>query len=55
MAAEPAVVNRQLAVAGEDVREIETSVQMGRREQVVEMVKTNPERTEQLIKSWLSE
>ena len=55
MAAEPAVVNRQLAVADEDVREIETSVQLGRREQVFEMAKTNPERTEQLIKSWLSE
>jgi flagellar M-ring protein FliF len=55
MAAEPVVVNRQLAVAGEDAREVETSVQMGRRERVIEMAKTNPDRTEQLIKSWMSE
>jgi len=55
MAAEPALVNRQLAVAGEDAREIETSVQLGRRERVIEMAKNNPDRTEQLIKSWMSE
>ena len=55
MAAEPAIAPRQLAVAGDDVREIETNVKLGRRERVFEVAITNPERTEQLIKIWISD
>lgn len=55
MAAEPALERRQLAVAGNDTQEIGATVNMGRRDRVFEMAKTNPERTEQLIKGWIGD
>ena len=55
MASEPVFERKQLAAVGEDVKEIGASVSMGRRERVIEMAKTNPERTEQLIKGWIGD
>jgi len=55
MAAAPAFESRQLAVAGEDAKAIGSPANLGRRERILDMVKTHPERTEQLIKGWIGD
>jgi flagellar M-ring protein FliF len=55
MAAEPMFERQQLATVNEEVPQIGPAENMGRRERVIEMAKSNPERTEQLIKGWIGD
>ena len=55
MAAEPIFERKQLATVGEDVAQIGPAENLGRRERVIEMAKSNPERAEQLIKGWIGD
>jgi flagellar M-ring protein FliF len=55
MASEPVFENQQLQPAGESPQQIPAKDTIGQRERVLEMSKSNPEKTEQLIKSWIGE
>jgi flagellar M-ring protein FliF len=55
MASEPIFDKQQLQTAGESPQQIPASDTTGQRERVLEMSKSNPEKTEQLIKSWIGE
>ncbi len=55
MASEPIFENQQLQPAGDSPQQIPATDPRGQRERVLEMSKSNPEKTEQLIKSWIGE
>jgi flagellar M-ring protein FliF len=55
MASEPVFETSQLQTAGENIQHIPATEKMGQRERVLEMSKSDPEKTEQVIKSWIGE
>jgi flagellar M-ring protein FliF len=56
MASEPVVQPKQLQVAGgEPRRRIPASDNAGQRELIMEMSRSNPEKTEQIFKNWIGE
>ncbi len=55
MASEPIFENQQLQTAAEGVQQLPTRENMGPRERVLEITKSEPEKAEQLIKNWIGE
>jgi len=55
MATEPVYEKDQIPANNENVQQISTNGNMGRRDRVFEVAKSNPERTEQLIKGWIGD
>jgi flagellar M-ring protein FliF len=55
MASEPVFKSKQLQTAGEGVQQIPATENIGHRERMLEISKSDPEKTEQLIKNWIGE
>jgi flagellar M-ring protein FliF len=55
MAAETAAQPKQLQAVGENVKHITPAENIGSRERILEISKSDPEKTEQVIKSWIGE
>lgn len=55
MATDPNFKRKQIPTDNENVQQISTNGNMGQRDRVFEVAKSNPERTEQLIKGWIGD